>query len=47
LAFPRRRDKSVEARNDEIKDLGRLNPMIGIDRFRIAPDQLEPEQANR
>ena len=38
--------KSVESRNDEIKDLWRFDPMVGIDRFRIAADQQEPEQVN-
>ena len=39
-------NKLVEAGNDEIKDLWRLNPMLGIDRLRIAADQQTSEQVN-
>src|SRR5271157_2280378 len=42
----RRRNKAIESRDDETEDLWRLDPMIGIDWFRIAPDQQEPEQVN-
>src|SRR5208337_2871807 len=42
----RRCGQAVEARNDEIKDLLRFDPMVGIDRLGIAPDQKEPEQVD-
>ena len=42
----RRCGQAVEARDDEIKDLLRFDPMVGIDWLGIAPDQQEPEQVD-